>query len=248
MSDPTNSETNAPQHTPLPIPPEVADVWRQSEARLKLLRSELEQLSKTNSPAQPTSSQDQAKMKQVIEILDALAKDPFALINRAVQDANDPNSGNKTNSPPAQPPKPAASPTNTDPALQTPAKPTGTNSASAPASMDVASDSDLQDMETAAVDATSEPDPTPASVQQPAPQSDFNPSFDAPEPDAFGSAASQAQASGDRMRAALEQNTQLTATMFDQMLALIDGQNQKLGDVDRKISELSGQLDSIKNT
>jgi hypothetical protein len=49
------------------------------------------------------------------------------------------------------------------------------------------------------------------------------------------------------LRAALEQNTGLANSLFGQMLDLIDSQNRQLGDVDRKMSDFSGQLKSLKN-
>jgi hypothetical protein len=65
-----------------------------------------------------------------------------------------------------------------------------------------------------------------------------------------GSLAAQGQAlqaSGERLRAVVEQNTSLTNALFLRTLDLIDGQNRKLGEVDRKISELSNQIKSLKN-
>ncbi len=50
-----------------------------------------------------------------------------------------------------------------------------------------------------------------------------------------------------RLLAAIEQNTSLTNSLFLRTLDLIDQHNRKLGDVDRKISELSNQIKSLKN-
>jgi hypothetical protein len=55
------------------------------------------------------------------------------------------------------------------------------------------------------------------------------------------------QASGERLRATLEQNASLTNSLFLRALDVMNQQNQKLGEVDRKISELSGQIKSLKN-
>jgi len=68
--------------------------------------------------------------------------------------------------------------------------------------------------------------------------------------DSFSAAAGQAdalQSVGGRMQAALQQNVLITNSLFQQTLQLIESQNQKLGDVDRKISELSNQIKSLKN-
>lgn len=55
------------------------------------------------------------------------------------------------------------------------------------------------------------------------------------------------QFAGEKMRAALERNTQVTVSLFNRTLELIDQQNQKLGEVDRKIAEVNGQIKSLKN-
>jgi hypothetical protein len=55
------------------------------------------------------------------------------------------------------------------------------------------------------------------------------------------------QSSGEKMRVALEQNARVTALMFNRMLDLIEAQNRRLGDVDRRITEISGQIKSLKN-
>lgn len=71
------------------------------------------------------------------------------------------------------------------------------------------------------------------------------------ENEAIGQVAeSHAQAvqfSGEKMKAALELNTQITVSLFNRMLELVDQQNRKLGEVDRKIAELGGQIKSLKN-
>lgn len=66
--------------------------------------------------------------------------------------------------------------------------------------------------------------------------------------DSHGDAQAQAiQSSGDAMRAALEQGTRITLEMFNRTLDLVEEQNRWLGDVDRRITELSGQIKSLKN-
>ena len=59
--------------------------------------------------------------------------------------------------------------------------------------------------------------------------------------------AQSLQTSEDRMRAALEQNTQITISLLDRILGLIDSQNRKLSELDLKTSELSSQIKSLKN-
>jgi hypothetical protein len=64
---------------------------------------------------------------------------------------------------------------------------------------------------------------------------------------AMESHAQAIQAVGGKMRAAFEQNTQVTVSLFNRTLELIDQQNQKLSEVNRRIAELSGQVKSLKN-
>ena len=49
------------------------------------------------------------------------------------------------------------------------------------------------------------------------------------------------------MHAALEQNSFITHSLFNRTLELLDLQNRKLGDVDRRINEINGQIKSLKN-
>ena len=55
------------------------------------------------------------------------------------------------------------------------------------------------------------------------------------------------QNAGDRMNAALEQNALITNSLFSRTLELLDLQNRRLGDVDRRINEIQGQMKSLKN-
>jgi hypothetical protein len=55
------------------------------------------------------------------------------------------------------------------------------------------------------------------------------------------------QSAGDRMNAALEQNALITNSLFSRTLELLDLQNRRLGDVDRRINEIQGQMKSLKN-
>jgi hypothetical protein len=244
-TDTPQAGTNEPQEsqTPLPVPIEVESVWRECEARLKILRSDIEKL-RTNSASsgKTINPHDDAKMQQVMEILSSLAKDPFALIERGIEDAQRAaNTERKSN-----PPQPDAAPVHPD--NSKPATPDNTNSITVPAAPkpNTAADfqtqqiqNDAQAVMTAAVA------PIPVGPAQNAPESDFG--FSPFNGAATSDSIVSAQASGERLRAALEQNTQVTASLFDGMLALIDGQNRKLGEVDRKISDLSGQLNSLKN-
>ncbi|MDB6064953.1 MAG: hypothetical protein JWR26_1161 [Pedosphaera sp.] len=55
------------------------------------------------------------------------------------------------------------------------------------------------------------------------------------------------QTSGETLRAALALNHDVTIEIFNRTLQLIGQQNQQLREVDRKVSELSGQIKSLKN-
>ncbi len=59
--------------------------------------------------------------------------------------------------------------------------------------------------------------------------------------------AQSLRASAERLSATLEQNTQITISLLNRILGLIDSQNRKLGEVDLKTSELSSQIKSLKN-
>src|SRR5262249_12047562 len=66
--------------------------------------------------------------------------------------------------------------------------------------------------------------------------------------DTVGGGQAQAiQNSGDRLRAALEDNTRMTVSLFNRTLELMDRQNRELGEVERKLAELGGQIKSLKN-
>jgi hypothetical protein len=67
------------------------------------------------------------------------------------------------------------------------------------------------------------------------------------DPAAAASQTEALQSVGARLQAALAQNAAITNSLFQQTLELINTQNQKLGDVDRKISELTNQIKSLKN-
>jgi hypothetical protein len=55
------------------------------------------------------------------------------------------------------------------------------------------------------------------------------------------------QAAGERMRAALEQNGQMTLELLNRTFALIDEQNRKLADMDRELGQLSGRIKGLRN-
>ena len=69
---------------------------------------------------------------------------------------------------------------------------------------------------------------------------------DAPELQ-INAQAQAMQAAGDRMRAALERNGQATVSLLNQALEVIEQQNRRLGEVERRISELAGQIKSSRN-
>ena len=55
------------------------------------------------------------------------------------------------------------------------------------------------------------------------------------------------QEAGEKMRAALEQNGQVTLTLLNGTLALIGEQTRKLEDVDRQLGQLAGRVKGLKN-
>jgi hypothetical protein len=55
------------------------------------------------------------------------------------------------------------------------------------------------------------------------------------------------QAAGERMRAALEQNGQMTVAVLNRTLELIEQQNRKLEEVERRVEQLGGRIKSLKN-
>jgi hypothetical protein len=55
------------------------------------------------------------------------------------------------------------------------------------------------------------------------------------------------QEAGEKMRAALEQNGQVTLTLLSRTLALIEEQTRKLEDMDRQIGQLAGRVKGLKN-
>jgi hypothetical protein len=55
------------------------------------------------------------------------------------------------------------------------------------------------------------------------------------------------QAAGDGLRAALEQNALITNSLFNRTLEMLDLQNRRLGDIDRRMNEIQGQMKSLKN-
>jgi hypothetical protein len=254
MSDTTNNPQSGTNQnpTPLPVPAEVQSIWHECEARLKLLRSDIEKLL-NNSPvnAKPISFRDADKMQQVIEILNALARDPFALIERDMQDSK--RAAERKSPSPANeklPPHENA-PVNPDHSKQNPAGDTNSVVPSVAPNPNNASDIQPQQIQSDAQAVVAAAEVAPASVataQPAAPVPDFGLlPFSGAGSDSPLVNSQAAQASGERLRIALEQNTQITASLFDQMLALVDGQNRKLGEVDRKISDLNGQLNSLKN-
>jgi hypothetical protein len=55
------------------------------------------------------------------------------------------------------------------------------------------------------------------------------------------------QEAGEKMRAALEQNGQMTLTLLNGTLALIEEQTRKLEDMDRQLGQLAGRVKGLKN-
>jgi hypothetical protein len=72
-------------------------------------------------------------------------------------------------------------------------------------------------------------------------------SFDGGGGQAVDTHAQAIQASAEKVRAALEQNGQVTVSLFNRMADLIWQQNRKLGELDRRVSNLGGQIDNLKN-
>jgi len=242
--DPGTNEQPAQTNTPLLIPPEVEDIWRECEARLKLLRSDLEKL-RTNSAggSKPANSADEAKMQQVVDILTSLAKDPFSLIERdferarkEAQSEHKPASNEtppRTNSTPAVPRTPASKSS----------QPNATNSNSSASAPNLDQDDGVEQLQDAQNMAQAVLPSVSASTSQ-APSSGIDLS---PFTGAVADGAQTTQSAAAGLLAALEQNTQMTASLFSEMLSLIETQDRQLGEVDRKISDLNGQINSLKN-
>ena len=214
----------------------IANAYRECEARLQLTREQIEQLISdsiaTNAPpaaASVTNPTNDAAVQNIFDLLNQLATDPFTLVKPANQDTS--ASAPQNNHGPVAAPGPQPSDTPADTFFP----PGGT---------------DIVPFETGAntdSPALQIPPRTPGQTNF-VPQ--VNPPTSATGQDFSAGADLQAQAlqaSGERLRSALEQNTQITASLFDQMLTLMGSQNRKLGQVDQKISELSGQLQSLKN-
>ena len=222
----------------------------EDEARLKSVRTDIQSplvdTAATNAVPGSGPAPNDLITQKVIEILTSLATDPFAMIKLSVQDAqrtaleNNLRSGSQTPSPSAE--NVPNSPGNSETPI--------TNSI---------------------ISATTSPTPpSPGDsalglvIPQPRLPTDLGKVSDLSQPsfagsesgvvipsDSFSGAAdlhTQAlQVSGARMQAVLEQNTQLTVSLFDQVMNLLDAQNGALGEMSRKISELGGQIKSLKN-
>ncbi|MDB6021789.1 MAG: hypothetical protein JWQ04_1646 [Pedosphaera sp.] len=208
---------------------------RKYEAVLKSVRPDLPAPPTHAAPAPVPGTADisnaDPKTKAVIEILTSLATDPFALIKRAVADAQ---------RAPAEPNAPSAAGTPENPANSDPVMAADLNG----------TDNLARSFSPNQSKATALESPAPA-LPPGQPFSDPGPQpLDGVGREFTGAAGQQAQAlqaAGERMSAALEQNTQLTVSLFNEMLALMDDQNRKLGEVNQKISELGSQIKSLKN-
>jgi hypothetical protein len=55
------------------------------------------------------------------------------------------------------------------------------------------------------------------------------------------------QQSGQRIRAAIEQNSAISDSVFNSLFDALQTQNRRLAEQERKISEISGQIKSLKN-
>ena len=55
------------------------------------------------------------------------------------------------------------------------------------------------------------------------------------------------QSAAEKVRAALDQNGQVTVSLFNRMAELIGQQNRKLGELDRRVSNMGGQIENLKN-
>jgi hypothetical protein len=119
----------------------------------------------------------------------------------------------------------------------------GLPSPSAPQREPSTPDATGSELQTAGLDAGASTAPAgqgPASIPQ------------APEFQAFDARAVELQAqaiqeAGEKMRAALEQNGQVTLTLLNGTLALIEEQTRKLEDMDRQLGQLAGRVKGLKN-
>jgi hypothetical protein len=99
------------------------------------------------------------------------------------------------------------------------------------------------ELQTAGPDAGTPGTPTaqgPASI----PQTQEFPAFDAR---AVELQAQVIQEAGEKMRAALDQNGQVTLTLLNRTLELIEEQTRKLEDMDRQLGQLAGRVKGLKN-
>lgn len=250
MSDQSN--TNAPSALPPnpPAPDQLESIWRECEAKLQISRADLEKVLTNSAAGQPLSPVDQARLRQITEILSSQAADPFGLLNRAIRQAQ--NAPDHTNPSPT----PTPTPTNAPPqnpansarkiplASHDPSPSTSATDGVAPAAVEMppAEPGTPGDAAAPLADVAPAPSPAPGFPDAGAGLSPFD-GFDA----SSLVRAQAAQATGERLQAAFDQSAEATASLFEQMLALADGQNRKLAEVERKISELTGQLNSLKN-
>lgn len=259
MSDSTNTDKSesakkdsagTQANTPLPIINGIENAWRECEARLQILRSDIEKL-RTNAASgiKPATIPNDTKIQQVLDILTGLSKDPFWLIERDLAHAQ--KEGHANQKPDALPPaSETPSQTNNVPPVpkasrQDPSASNSTDSALFGDNPNIIPDDPMQQ---AATDAQSFMQSAVAPVSSPLIPNASSPNFNIlPFANPGSDGSQEAQASDDRLRAALEQTTQMTTSLFNEMLSLIDGQNRMLAQVGRKISDLNGQLNSLKN-
>jgi hypothetical protein len=71
--------------------------------------------------------------------------------------------------------------------------------------------------------------------------------FPVPDVRAFEQQTQGIAAAGERMRAAFEQNGQMTLTLLNRTLELIEEQNRRLEDLDRELGQLAGRVKGLKN-
>jgi hypothetical protein len=119
----------------------------------------------------------------------------------------------------------------------------GLKSPGGPESEDATSDPDESEFQTAAPDAgasDASTGPGLASIPQ---ERDFT----VPDARAVEEQAQGIAAAGERMRAALEQNGQMTLALLNRTLELIEEQNRRLADLDRELGQLAGRVKGLKN-
>lgn len=235
----TQAEVNSEQQAGAQLEQErerlraIANAYRECEARLQLTREQIEQLIGSSTPTNTapattnvTSGAGDAAVQNIFELLNQLAVDPFALLKPT--DANSPQAETLA------PTGPEAQGAAADDLNQALFQPGGADIA--PFATDANADTSTRPSTAPAGAGILVPPAIPPTAVA---GQDFSTGVDL-----------QTQAllaSGERLRNALEQSMQSTASLFEQMLALIENQNRKLGQVDQKISELSGQLQSLKN-